>query len=290
MTQHTGPNDSLRVLPRGEEPSDAAGDGWEGKAPPGNGGQHPVLEFQGVWFSYALEPVLQDITLSVNRGDFVAILGPNGSGKTSLLRLALGLERATRGRVLLFGQPPDRLRTWKSVGYVPQIAEGIQERFPATVEEVVAQGLYQGLDPLAFFRRSHKAEVLEALESVGLTPLAGRRISALSVGQQQRALIARALVRQAELLVLDEPVAGVDTAGQEQFYSLLHRLNQEQGITVVLVSHDIGAMLREATTCACLNRTLVFHGPTHSLTSNELSQLYGLPVEVLLHDVLHEHR
>lgn len=250
----------------------------------------PVLEFQHVWFSYGSEPVLEDITFTVGRGDFVAILGPNGSGKTTLLALALGLAHPTKGEVRLFGQPPEKLRAWEKVGYVPQIAEGVQGRFPATVDEVVGQGLYRGFAPMAFWRSPHQERVHQALDTVGLGELRHRRITALSVGQQQRALIARALVREAELLVLDEPVAGVDTAGQEHFYGLLHRLNQEQGITVVLVSHDIGAMMREATTCACLNRTLVFHGPTHELTSQELSQLYGLPVEVLLHDALHEHR
>ncbi|MBI4203373.1 MAG: metal ABC transporter ATP-binding protein [Chloroflexi bacterium] len=252
--------------------------------------RQPVLDFQHAWFSYNGEPALEDITFAVQRGDFVAILGPNGSGKTTLLRLALGLARPTRGEIRLFGQPPHKLRAWSKVGYVPQMAEGVQGRFPATVDEVVGQGLYTGFDPLAFWRSPHQERVHQALDSVGLGDLRHRRITELSVGQQQRALIARALVRKAELLVLDEPVAGVDTAGQEQFYSLLHRLNQEEGITLVLVSHDIGAMMREATTCACLNRTLVFHGETHRLTSQELSLLYGLPVEVLLHDALHEHR
>ncbi len=254
-------------------------------------GATPALDFQHAWFSYGGgEPALQDITFSVPRGAFMAILGPNGSGKTTLLRLALGLSRPTRGSVHLFGQPPDKLRSWTKVGYVPQMAEGVQGRFPATVDEIVGQGLYHGFAPLAFWRSPHQQAVHAALDMVGLRELRHRRITALSVGQQQRALIARALVRQAELLVLDEPVAGVDTAGQEQFYSLLHRLNLEQGLTIVLVSHDIGAMMREATTCACLNRTLVFHGPTHELTSLELSKLYGMPVEVLMHDALHEHR
>ncbi|MBI4312479.1 MAG: metal ABC transporter ATP-binding protein [Chloroflexi bacterium] len=255
-----------------------------------HGSDAPVLDFQHAWFNFGNEPVLEDITFSVRRGDFVAILGPNGSGKTTLLRLALGLARPTRGSVLLLGQPPDRLRSWQKVGYVPQMAEGVQGRFPATLDEIVGQGLYRGFAPLAFWRSPHQERVHQALEAVGLGDLRHRRISELSVGQQQRALIARALVRQAELLILDEPIAGVDTAGQEHFYGLLHRLNKEQGITIVLVSHDIGAMMREAATCACLNRTLVFHGPTHALTSQELSQLYGLPVEVLMHDALHEHR
>ena len=117
-----------------------------------------------------------------------------------------------------------------------------------------------------------------------------RRLSELSVGQQQRVLLARALVRQPELIVLDEPAAGVDVSGEEQLYAVLRDLNRERNITIVLVSHDIGAMLREASTLACMNRTLVRHGPPHELTSEGIAMLYGVPVDVLVHDALHEHR
>lgn len=251
---------------------------------------HPCLEFDHVWFYYDSEPAVQDVTLVIGRGEFVAILGPNGSGKTTLLKLSLGLLKPTRGAVALFGESPERFRAWARVGYVPQRAEGVSSQFPATVEEIVAQGRYRGFDPLALWRRSGQAEVIEALETVGVADLRRRKISSLSVGQQQRALIARALVRQPELLVLDEPVAGIDAAGQEQLYAMLQRLNAERGITILMVSHDIGAVMRQATRVACINRTLVFHGPPHGLTQRELSELYGLPMDVLLHDVLHEHR
>lgn len=250
----------------------------------------PVLEFRQVWFAYDGEPVLEDISFAIESGEFAAILGPNGGGKTTLLRLALGLAQPSRGSVALFGEPPGQLRSWSQVGYVPQVVEGMQTRFPATVEEVAGQGLYRGFDPLALWQRSGRSAVLQTLETVGMADLRRRRITSLSVGQQQRVLIARALVSEPELLVLDEPVAGVDTAGQEQFYALLRRLNRERGITIVLVSHDIGAVMREVTTCACLNRRMVFHGPTHQLTQRELSELYGFPVNVLLHDAFHEHR
>ncbi len=250
----------------------------------------PCLEFDHTWFSYDGAPVIEDVTFSVERGDFVAILGPNGSGKTTLLKLALGLLQPTRGSVRLFGRPPHHFHEWYRVGYVPQALEGVSGQFPATVEEVVAQGLYRGFDPLSIWRRSGKTAVLKALETVGVPELRRRRIGGLSVGQQQRAMVARALVRDPEMLVLDEPVAGVDVAGQEQFYALLRRLNHQHGITIVMVSHDIGAVMHEATTVACINRTIVFHGPPHKLTQRELSTIYGLPMSVLLHDLLHEHR
>ena len=248
------------------------------------------LEFRNATYSYGSVDAVKEISFKVSQGDFVAVLGPNGSGKTTLVRLALGLVSPTGGEVLLFGAPAHRFRNWKQVGYVPQTAEGIHTQFPATVEEIVADGLYNGFDPTRFWRRGVPESVKTSMEMVGVADLSKRRISALSTGQQQRVLIARSLVRQPKLLVLDEPESGVDAAGQEQLYSILRRLNAEQRITILMVSHDIGVVMREAKTVACINRTLVFHGPPHHITQRELSDLYGLPMDVLVHDLMHEHR
>ncbi len=249
-----------------------------------------VLEFDEVWFAYDGEMAVQDITFSVTKGEFMAVLGPNGSGKTTLLRLALGLVKPQRGAVRIFGQDPRSFSEWSRVGYVPQRVEAVQNRFPATAREVVSYGLYRGFDPLRVFRRQPNREIEEALELVGIPELADRRVSDMSVGQQQRMLIARALIRQPELLLMDEPVAGVDAAGQEAFHALVRRLNSEMGMTVMLISHDIGAVMREATTCACINREIVFHGGVHDIRSADLSKLYGFPVDILLHDPHHTHR
>lgn len=252
----------------------------------------PVLEFNEVWFSYDGETAVQDITFSVTRGEFMAVLGPNGSGKTTLLKLALGLLKPLRGTVRLFGQDPRSFDGWSRVGYVPQRVEAVQNRFPATAREVVSYGMYRGFDPFRLFRRNSLAnrEIEAALETVGIPDLADRRVSDMSVGQQQRMLIARALIRQPELLLLDEPIAGVDAAGQEAFHALVRRLNKEMDMTVMLISHDIGAVMREATTCACINREIVFHGGVHDIRSTDLSRLYGFPVDILLHDPSHTHR
>jgi zinc transport system ATP-binding protein len=248
------------------------------------------LEFRNATFGYEAHNVVQDISFTVEQGDFIAILGPNGSGKTTLVRLALGLANPTGGEVLLFGTPAHKFREWNKVGYVPQTVEGIHTQFPATVEEIVGHGLYNGFNPARFWKRGVPDSVKTSMEMVGVADLGRRRISALSTGQQQRVMIARSLVREPKLLVLDEPEAGVDAAGQEQLYSILRRLNDEQGITILMVSHDIGAVMREAKTVACINRTLVFHGPPHRITQRELSDLYGLPMDVLVHDLMHEHR
>lgn len=248
------------------------------------------IRFEEAWFSYNSEPVVRDINFSITQGEFAAILGPNGSGKTTLMKLALGLLKPTSGRVLLFGEPAESFSDWHRVGYVPQRTQATESRFPASVREIVNFGSYSGFSPLAIFKRGDRSRVDEAMELAGIEHLADRRVSDLSVGQQQRMLIARSLVRRPDLLVMDEPVAGVDAAGEEQFHTMVRRLNRDLGITIVMVSHDIGAVMREATTCACINRDIVFHGPVHQLDAQALSGLYGFPVDVLMHDPDHTHR
>lgn len=249
------------------------------------------IRFDETWFSYNSEAVVRDINFSITPGEFAAILGPNGSGKTTLMKLALGLLKPTSGRVLLFGVPADRFTDWHRVGYVPQRTQATESRFPASVREVVNFGSYSGFDPFAMFKRKKSSgRVDDAMELAGVRKLADRRVSDLSIGQQQRMLIARSLVRRPDLLVMDEPVAGIDVAGEEQFHSMIRRLNRDLGITIVMVSHDIGAVMREATTIACINTDIVFHGPVHQLDTQALSNLYGFPVDVLMHDPEHTHR
>ena len=248
------------------------------------------IRFVETWFSYDSDPVVRDINFSITPGEFAAILGPNGSGKTTLMKLALGLLKPTSGQVLLFGEPAETFTNWQKVGYVPQRTQATESRFPASVREIVNFGSYSGFDPLSIFKRDKSNRVEEAMEMAGIAHLAPRRVSDLSVGQQQRMLIARSLVRRPDLLVMDEPVAGVDAAGEEQFHTMVRRLNRDLGIPIVMVSHDIGAVMREATTCACINRDIVFHGPVHQIDAQALSGLYGFPVDVLMHDDEHTHR
>ena len=250
----------------------------------------PVIDLDDVSFGYGADLAVEHVTLRIERGEFAAVLGPNGSGKSTLVKLALGLLKPLAGRVRLFGQDPTSMGGWERVGYVPQVVSGAWRDFPATVSEMVAHGAYRGPSPWAIFRRSDTPDVRRALDAVGMSRVGKRRLAELSTGQQQRVLLARALVRGPQLLVLDEPAAGIDASGEEQLYAILRNLNRERAMTVVLVSHDIGAMLREATTIACIDRTLVKHGPAHELTSEELSRLYGVPVDVLVHDAMHEHR
>ncbi len=243
----------------------------------------PVAELEHVCFSYGAERVLDEVSLRVERGDLLGLIGPNGSGKTTLLRVLLGLLRPSCGHVRLFGVEVAAFRQWERVGYVPQKA-AFNARFPATVSEVVISGRSGRAGLGRRFTAADREAARRAVELVGLTSLRDRRIGELSNGQQQRVLIARALVTGPELLLMDEPTVGVDVDAQEQFYSLLRRLNREEGVTLIQVSHDIGVVTQEVSRLACLNRTLVFHGsPEEAVASGALASMYRTDAWMVAH-------
>jgi zinc transport system ATP-binding protein len=243
----------------------------------------PAAELEHVCFNYGPERVLDEVSLRVDRGDVLGLIGPNGSGKTTLLRVLLGLLRPTCGHVRLFGTAVAAFRQWERVGYVPQKA-AFNSLFPAAVSEVVISGRWGRVGVGRRFTGADREAARRALDLVGLSALGGRRVAELSSGQQQRVLIARALVSGPELLLLDEPTVGVDVDAQEQFYSLLRRLNREEGVTLILVSHDIGFVTREVSRLACLNRTLVFHGsPEEAVASGALAEMYHTDAWMVAH-------
>jgi zinc transport system ATP-binding protein len=243
----------------------------------------PYVELDDVAQSYGEVRVLEGINLTVEPGDFLGIIGPNGSGKTTLLRIMLGLLEPTRGTARLFGHPPSSFRQWGRLGYVPQKAM-LDPALPATVHEVVATGLVPTLGLFGRIGVRQRRRIAEVLGHVGMEAHATARIGALSTGQQQRVLIARALVSNPELLILDEPTGGVDPEAQTSFYALLQHLNRERDVTLILVSHDIGVVAKEVTKLACLNRRLIFHGrPGDFLSDAALTALYGPSVRVVSH-------
>lgn len=219
-----------------------------------------LVVLRGVSFSYDGTPVLVDVDLAIGEGDFLAIIGPNGSGKTTLVKIILGLLRPSAGTVEIFGQPPAEFTEWDKIGYVPQKATHIDPFFPASVEEVIAMALLAGGRPARLPARQARERVRRALEVVGLADFAKASIGRLSGGQQQRVFIARALVTEPRILFLDEPTAGVDAETQTAFYDLLDRLNRTQGLTIVLVTHDIGVVNKHVNRVACVNQRLVYHG------------------------------
>ena len=247
----------------------------------------PVLSIQNVSYTYEDKPVLKNINLDIQRGAFMGLVGPNGGGKTTLIKIMLGLLKPDEGMVKLFGEPIGKFKQWSRVGYVSQKSNAFNRGFPATVQEVVAMGLAAKTGYLRFLGKKHRVKIKEALEQVDMLDYAHRNIGDLSGGQQQRVFIARALVADPELLILDEPTVGIDNENVQRFYQLLHQLNEKQ-LTLLLITHDTGTMTQYATDLVCLNKELHFHGlPSQyeNLSDEALSALYGHPV----HSVTHTH-
>ena len=241
-----------------------------------------AVEVEGLRFAYGDETVLDDVTFSVPPGEFLALLGPNGGGKTTLLKLLVGLLRPSAGTIRLLGT--SREKALDRVGYVPQDTN-VNKDFPVTVEQVVLMGC---LDRGRWFGRAGKEERLaaqEALERMELLPLARRRLGHLSQGQRQRVLIARALATEPELLLLDEPTSSVDPSAQSALYELLRELNET--VTVIVVSHDLTAISSYVGAVACVNRNLHYH-PSGRISDETFRATWGhCPVELIAHGVPH---
>jgi len=230
----------------------------------------PAVEVAGVAFAYDGEPVLEDVGFRVEPGAFVALVGPNGSGKSTLLRIVLGLIEPHRGTVRLLGQSPRELRERWRVGYVPQ-RPTLPPELPATVAEVVAAG-YRARSGWAGRHGAKGREAVDhALESVGLNDVRSRRASELSGGQQQRVLIAKALASGPQLLVLDEPTAGVDAESQRRFRDSIHHLVSDHGGAVLLVSHELGAVADDLDRVVVLKRRVIFDGTPAELHASGVS-------------------
>ncbi len=234
----------------------------------------PAISVENVSFAYGDEPVLRDVSMTVEEGDFLGLVGPNGSGKTTLLKVMLGLRPPDSGTVRLFGTPAREFTEGTRLGYVSQQSTEADATMPVTVREVVTMGRYAHVG-LRRLRDADRRAVDDALDRVGITDLADRRINRLSGGQKQRAYIARALASEADLLALDEPTVGVDTDSVGRFYELLDELNAE-GITVVLIEHDIGLLADHARTMACLDGELYAHcGTREFLESDALERAFS---------------
>src|SRR5699024_775692 len=218
-----------------------------------------IIRLENINFSYDSKVVLKNVNLDIKRGTFMGLVGPNGGGKTTIIKILLGLIEPDSGQVFINNQPIDKFKDWNKIGFVSQKANTFNKGFPATVFEVVSMGLTAKLGYLKFFNKKAKQQVLHAIDQVGMSEYAYRNIGDLSGGQQQRVFIARALVSEPDILILDEPTVGIDFKNVERFYELLHKLNTEQNITMLLITHDTGAMTNYATNIVCLNQTLHFH-------------------------------
>lgn len=246
-----------------------------------------VIELNHVSYRYdSTSLVLEDIHLTMFQGDFLGLVGPNGSGKSTLIKIILGLLKPQHGEIKLLGNPIQSFRDWSRISYVSQKANSFNTGFPATVFEVVSTGLFGKMGLFKWIGRKEKELIQHAIEMVGLGDVAKRNIGRLSGGQQQRAFIARALVSHPELLILDEPTVGVDAESERRFFELIEKLRMELGITILLVSHDIGAITKKVSHVACLNKKLYFHGDSRDFVHQQeqiLTAAYGHEVRILRH-------
>ncbi len=247
-----------------------------------------ILKIQDLHFAYRPgQFALEHVNLEIQSGDFLAVLGPNGGGKTTLLKLMVGLLKPTHGITRLLGGEP--IEQVHRVGYLPQHTD-INPDFPISVLDVVLMGRLRGTTRRWGTTSTDKKQALIALERVGVAEFKNRRIGSLSGGQRQRVLIARALVTKPDLLLLDEPTASVDAAGKAELYELLAELNRT--MTIVVISHDISIIPMAVKSIACVNRTLYFH-PIPEITEAMLKMMYGstngdtCPVELVAHGVPH---
>ena len=247
-----------------------------------------IVSLEDLWVSFDTGPVLEAVNLSIEQDDFLGIIGPNGGGKTTLLKVVLGLVKPDRGTVTVLGGSPEENR--KFIGYIPQ--HNLFDRdFPISVQDVVLMGRNGQVGLMKRFNREDREMALHTLETVGMLDFKDRQIGRLSGGQQQRVFIARALVGEPKLLLLDEPTASVDSAMQTEFYEILERLKQQ--LAIVLVSHDISAISIYVDKIACLNRQLVYHG-IKEIGAEILEATYKCPVQMIAHGtvphrVLKEH-
>lgn len=211
----------------------------------------PVVVVDQVTFAYQQFPILRDVAFSVNPGEFIGIIGPNGGGKTTLLKLILGFLKPTTGKVTVFDQSPSEVGV--RIGYVPQ-AVRFDRLFPISVLEVVLLGRLSVLPWYGWYRSADKKAALEALEKVGIVDLQSRAFGTLSGGQAQRALIARALVSKPDLLILDEPTASIDSKSQNEVYALLKHLHKQDQMTILMVTHDLNAAIEYVERVLCVQQ------------------------------------
>ncbi len=240
-----------------------------------------IIEVRDLWFSFNGQPVLKGVNLSVHPRDFLAIIGPNGGGKTTLLKLMLGLLEPDKGSINILGQPPKEAA--RRIGYVPQEI-GVNKSFPISVMHVVLMGRMRGGGGWWRFSKADRTVAKKALERMEMWKYRKHRMEELSGGQRQRVFIARALVAEPEILFLDEPTASVDTKGQADLYTFLKELNKT--VTIVVVSHDLSIVSSYVKSVACVNQQLIFHD-TPEITGEMLEMAYHCPVDLIAHGLPH---
>ena len=240
-----------------------------------------IIDVKNLKFSYGELNVLDGVTFHIHKGDYLGIIGPNGSAKSTLIKLLLGILKPVEGEIRILGEKVEKFEQWGKIGYIPQRGANFNNSFPATVEEIVGANLYSRMKVMGLNKKTYKEEINKALEIVGMQEYKKRLIGNLSGGQQQRVFIARVLVSNPELIFLDEPMSGMDAASEDAVYCLLAKLNKEMRITVVMVTHDIGAITVHANKLAVMgNRNLVMCNPNIDNVGDIITNLYGYRVNI----------
>lgn len=243
-----------------------------------------IVEMKNLSFKYDVVPILKNVNLTVFEGDFMGIVGPNGSAKSTLIKLLLGILNPQQGEIYLMNKPLNNFGDWHRIGYISQKVRSFNNSFPATVEEIVAANLYKELGILKFMRKKHKDKIDEALEIVGMVDYKKRLIGTLSGGQQQRIFIAKTLINNPQIIFMDEPLVGVDIKSQESFYKLMEKLNKDLGITLIMVSHDIGVVTERTNRVACVGNQQVFVHESKTFNEEEyIKSVYGDRIKLLHH-------
>ena len=240
-----------------------------------------AMELKGVTFSYDKTPILEDVTFSLKQGDFLGIMGPNGGGKTTLLKLFLGILIPDKGEIRVLGQTPHDAK--HRVGYVPQYTD-LNLDFPVSALDIVLMGRLRQSRIGRWYSRKDRSKAEEVLEKVGMWDYRHMHIGELSGGQRQRIFIARALATDPEIFFLDEPTASVDPEFETDLYSFLRELNKD--ITIVLITHDIGVISRNVKSVACVNRTMMFH-EEGKISLEMIDMAYQCPVDLVAHGAPH---
>lgn len=236
----------------------------------------PAVEVTNLLYSYENNIVLDHISFTIGNGGYVGLIGPNGGGKTTLLKILLGLIQPSEGHVRIFGKPLSKLERTYEIGYVPQRVVQDNLQFPATVYEVVASGRTPRLHMGMGYSTEDVKSIEKAMKVAGIVEFRDRQVRNLSGGERQRVYVARALAAEPKLLLLDEPFTGVDISSQQHFYELLSVLNKEHGLTIIFVSHDIDVISKEVKELLCLNKRLVCQGSPHTvIEKNVIESLYG---------------
>lgn len=239
----------------------------------------PIITFSKVTFSYENDPVLENITFDIHENDFIGLIGPNGGGKTTILKLMLGVIKPNKGQINILGKPPNNVR--HIIGYLPQYSK-LDDTFPITVEQVVAMGLFTNFSFLPFISKKQKFIIYENLEKVNIKNLAKKQYGNLSGGQKQRCLLARAIISSPRILLLDEPTSSVDSNVEKDIYEFLKNMNEN--ITIILVSHDLGFVSSYINRVFCVNKKIACH-KTDDISMNEIiNEIYEGNINAIHHE------